>query len=106
MSPAIDALLYPDRPAPDNLAAEADAADYLLRVCGAYEFGIPPSPATLATLRGLRGTFDRFPLTDSMAYHALRRWFGWPELPHVGPVWNPAAELELREGRPPDAVGI
>jgi hypothetical protein len=102
MTPAIDALFYPDCEPPADLRDEGDAADYLMRVCGAYDFGIPPRPEVVATLRTMRDTFDRFPLSDSMAYHTLRRWFGWPEFPHVGPLWNAAAEQDAREGRPPD----
>ncbi len=102
MNPAIDATLYPDAEPPADLADERIAADFLVRVCGAYDFGIPPRPEVIATLREMREVFDRFPLTDSMAYHALRRWFGWPELPHVGRPFNPGVEHDLREGREPD----
>lgn len=102
MTPFIDATLYPDCEPPADLATPADAADYLMRVCGSCDFGMPPGPETVATLRAMRDTFDRHPLRDSLAYHALRRWFGWPELPHEGMLWNPAAEQDAREGRPPD----
>ena len=102
MPPVIDATLYPDCEPPPDLADAGVAADYLTRVCGAYDFGMPPRPEVIATLREMRGVFDQFPLLDSMAYHALRRWFGWPELPHVGRPLNPGAEQDAREGREPD----
>lgn len=102
MTRYIDGALYPDCDPPTDLRDEHEAADFLMRVCGACDFGMPPSDETVVTLRTLRDTFDRFPILDSMAYHALRRWFGWPELPHVGAPWNSAAEQDAREGRPPD----
>lgn len=102
MNPVIDASLYPDCEPPVTLADEGDAADYLMRVCGAYDFGMPPSLEVVATLRTMRGVFDRYPLSSSMAYHALRRWFGWPELPHVGRPQNAATQRDFLEGRGPD----
>jgi hypothetical protein len=106
MSPAIDASLYPDCEPPTNLTDEAAAVDYLMRVCGAYDFGIPPRPDVVETLRTMRAIFDKYPLLDSMAYHALRRQFGWPALNHVGTPNNPAAEQDFREGREPDPILI
>jgi hypothetical protein len=106
MIPVIDHSLYPDCEPPVDLTDEGDAADYLHRVCGAYDFGIPPSPEVVATLREMRAIFDRHPVSGSMAYHALRRWFGWPELPHVGTPYNRAAQRDFLEGREPDPILI
>ncbi|MBI2925255.1 MAG: hypothetical protein HYY24_06070 [Verrucomicrobia bacterium] len=106
MNPAIDTSLYPDCEPPTDLADESVAADYLVRVCGAYDFGMAPRPEVVATLREMRDIFDKYPLLDSMAYHALRRRFGWPELPHVGTPHNPATEQDCREGREPDPIFI
>ena len=102
MDAAIDHSLYPDTAAPDDLRDERVAADYVQRVCGAYDFGIVPSAAVLATLRGLRPVFDRFPLPASPAYHALRRLFGWPAVQSVPPARLRYELFDLREGRAPD----
>ncbi len=76
MLPEIDHSLYPDTEAPASLASVSDAAEYVHRVCAAYDFGIPPSDGVIETLRSLRNVFDRFPLPASPAYHALRRLYG------------------------------
>ncbi len=102
MPDAIDHSLYPDTAAPDDLRDEFAAADYVQRVCGAYDFGIVPSAEVLATLRGLRAVFDRFPLPASPAYHALRRLFGWPAAQSVPPARLRYETFDLREGRAED----
>ena len=106
MTPEIDASLYPDEPAPTDLRDERVAADYLHRVCGAYDFGIPPSPGVVATLRELRSVFDHYPVPGSVAYHTLRRWFGWPEMPSVVPPTLRSDRGDLLEGREPDPILI
>ena len=102
MADAIDHSLYPDTAAPEDLRDELVAADYVQRVCGAYDFGIVPSDPVLDTLRGLRAVFDHFPLPASPAYHALRRLFGWPEVPSLPPMRLRYELFDLREGRGPD----
>jgi hypothetical protein len=102
MADAIDHSLYPDAAAPDDLHDEFVAADYVQRVCGAYDFGIVPSAAVLDTLRGLREVFDRFPLPASPAYHAFRRLFGWPAVQSVPPARLRYELFDLREGRAAD----
>jgi hypothetical protein len=102
MQPAIDHSLYPDTDAPESLEREADAADYMRRVCGAYDFGIVPDENVLATLKVMRAVFDRYPMPGSPAYHALRRLFGWPAVPAISVTQRRADELDRREGREPD----
>ena len=102
MPDAIDHSLYPDTAAPDDLRDESVAADYVQRVCGAYDFGIVPSAAVLSTMRGLRAVFDRFPLPASPAYHALRRLFDWPAVASVPPARLRYELFDLREGRAAD----
>ena len=102
MPDTIDHSLYPDTAAPDDLSDEHVAADYVQRVCAAYDFGIVPSADVLATLRGLRAVFDRFPLPASPAYHALRRLFGWPPVASVPPARLRYELFDLREGRAAD----
>ncbi len=106
MKPEIDASLYPDEPAPLDLRDERVAADYVHRVCGAYDFGIPPSPGVVATLRTLRPVFDKYPVSGSVGFHALRRWFGWEELPSVVPPALRSDRRDFIEGRQPDPILI
>jgi hypothetical protein len=87
MSQGLDESLYPDREPPVALTAPAEQAEYLQRVCAAFDFGIPPEAATLRLLAGWEAVFDAFPLAHSPAYHALRACFGWPareRLPYLG----------------------
>ncbi len=103
---AIDARLYTERKPPTDLNDESVAVDYMMRVCSAYDFQIPPSKEVTETLRHMRFIFDRYPLSSSIGYHALRRKFGWPELPFVGPIPNPAGDQDFWEGREPDPILI
>jgi hypothetical protein len=102
MADSIDHSLYPDTDSPEDLRDESVAADYVQRVCGAYDFGIVPSADVLATLRAQQGVFDRFPLPASPAYHALRRLFGWPPVQSVPPARLRYEIYDLREGRATD----
>ena len=106
MKPEIDHSLYPDVEAPESLDAECDAADYVGRVCGAYDFGIPPSDEVIETLRGLRTVFDKYSLPASPGYHALRRMFGWPAVPPLPVTELRSQQLDRREGREPDPILI
>ena len=106
MADAIDHSLYPDTAAPDDLRDQSVAADYVQRVCGAYDFGIVPSGDMLATLRGLRAVFDRFPLPASPAYHALRRWYGWPSVPALPAPELRSEHFDRRDDREPEFMLI
>lgn len=102
----IDPTVYPDlQQPPTRLDAIEDRADYVHRVCAAWDFRIHPDRETFALFSQWREVFDRFPLPLSPAYHTFRWWFGWPpvELPLGlrGPL--PYYErLDEREGRAPD----
>ena len=74
----IDATLYPDVDPPSSLTTDEDRADYVHRVCGAFDQGLVPEEATIELLSGWRRVFDRFPVRTSPGYHALRSLFGWP----------------------------
>ena len=75
----IDASVYPDLDAPpDKLATDEQRADYVHRICAAWDFGVHPDADTFTMFRGWRDIFDRFPLAKSPAYHAFRESFGWP----------------------------
>ncbi len=103
MLPEIDHSLYPDTDAPESLDSEYDAAEYVQRVCGAYDFGIPPSDGVLETLRSQRTVFDKYPMPASPAYHALRRWFGWPPVSALPAPELRSEHFDRREGRELDA---
>jgi hypothetical protein len=78
----IDTSVYPDLDAPPAELVTAEAkADYLARICGAWDFGILPEADTFAMLRAWREIFDRFPLLHSAAYAAFRAIYGWPAMP-------------------------
>ena len=78
----IDGTLYPDlSDPPRELTTDCDRADYLARVCGAWDFEIIPTPETFALFAGWREIFDRFPLPHSPAYAAFRSLYGWPRIP-------------------------
>ena len=78
MKGRIDFTVYPDVEHGEAFEDDADRADYLMRVCAAWDFGIPPYPETLRLLSGWREVFERYPLPRSAAYHAFRALFRWP----------------------------
>ncbi len=82
----IDGSLYPDQEAPDTLANIAERVDFLVRLCGAWDFGILPQAETIAeiTLGSWRSAVDSCRLLTSPAYHLLRRWHNLPEVPYLG----------------------
>ena len=101
----LDHTLYPelDEP-PQALPTAEDQADYLDRLCAAWDFGVPPTADNLAGMARWRAVFDRFPLLHSPAYHALRDLYGWPRLEPVSSpaalTWEKLDALEGREGTP------
>ncbi len=80
MIQAMDRSVYPDVETPVQLVDEYDRADYVARICGAWDFDLLPTRETFIMLRGWRDVFDRFPLPDSPAYAAFRTIFGWPPI--------------------------
>lgn len=78
----IDDTLYPElETVPVDLPRPEDRAEFLDRLCAAWDFGVPPRTATVEMMRPWRDVFDRFPVPHSPSYHALRTWFRWPEVP-------------------------
>ena len=99
----IDGSVYPDLDAPpDALDRPADKADYVHRVCAAWDFGIVPGPETFRLFGGWREVFDRYPLPASPAYHAFRSLFGWPAVRKLKILDTYAEQLDRREGRGED----
>ncbi len=62
MKPPIDLTVYPDREPPTDFADDGERADYVMRVCGAWDFGVPPDSATIALFADWRAIFDAYPL--------------------------------------------
>jgi hypothetical protein len=96
----IDRSVYPDVDPPTALPSPEARADYLHRICAAFDFGIFPEETDWSTFAGWKEIFDRFPLPDSPGYHAFRHWYGWEPVPvqkRLGtPPWKVA---DLHEGR-------
>jgi len=102
----IDGTVFPDMDAPPRrLDTPEDKADYIHRVCSAWDHGVQPDAQTFALLSEWREVFDRFPIVTSPAYHAMRAWFRWNTVPvpaglHPPRPWYVAYD-EI-EGRPED----
>ena len=80
---AIDHSVYPDIEPPDDLPTDEDKADYIQRLCGAWDFGIIPEMESVRELAAWKQVFDRFPIPHSPAYHAFRTWFRWEPVPSL-----------------------
>jgi len=102
----IEHSVYPDLDEPPERLETLEAkADYVQRICAAWDFHIHPEPETFELFSRWKDVFDRFPLPLSTAYHAFRAWFGWE--PVAVPSGLPAAtpyyvHLDRLEGRPAD----
>lgn len=78
----IDQSVYPDLAEPPAVLHSPEAkADYVHRVCTAWDFHIHPEPRTFELLSGWKDVFDRFAFPTSPAYRAFRAWFGWEPVP-------------------------
>ena len=106
MIPEIDQSVYLDLDQPPAVLETPEAkADYVDRICGAWDFGVHPEQATFDLFAQWRDIFDKFPIITSPAYHAFRAWFRWPaleippRLPAPTPRW---VHLDRLEGRPDD----
>ena len=83
----LDSSLYPDVPAPRGLTTLAERVDFVVRVCGAWDFGLMPRPATLRELRAAswRPAVEEANLLTSCAWHLLCEWHGLPPARYLGP---------------------
>ena len=78
----LDLSVYPDlENPPTELTTDEGRAEYLSRICGAWDFGVFPTPETFELFAGWREIFDRFPLADSPAYGTFRILNRWPPVP-------------------------
>ncbi|MEA2689084.1 MAG: hypothetical protein QOD51_1691 [Candidatus Eremiobacteraeota bacterium] len=96
----IDHSAYPDTEHGDDFEDDYDRADYVHRICTAWDFGVPPEAYTVELFRGWRDVFDRFPIASSPAFHAFRATFRWPAVPPA-PCFSTAQWeiLDALEGR-------
>jgi hypothetical protein len=108
----IEGSVYPELESPPrSLDSIEDRADYVHRICAAWDYGVQPDPATFALFSGWKDVFDRFPIVTSPAYHAMRAWFAWepvdvPDgLHHAVPRYVEYDRLEGR-GRDPCELWI
>lgn len=106
MNPYIDQSVYPDLDSPpETLDSDEQRADYVERVCAAWDFDVFPERETFDMFRGWKTIFDGFPLPCSPAYHTFRRLYSWPDIPFPlhAIIRTPTYEiLDRAEGREPD----
>ncbi len=97
----LDHSVYPDiSPPPEDLPTLEDKADYVQRICGAFDFGIFPERDDWDLFAGWKEVFDRFPLPFSPAYHTFRARYRWEPVPRATHGLTPAWKArDLREGR-------
>ena len=96
----LDPSVYPDMDPPSGLLTPEQKADYMERICAAFDFGVAPEDYTLDLLSTWKDIFDRFPYEGSPGYHALRAFFGWEavaRLPYFGTPYY--VQLDQREDR-------
>ncbi len=102
----LDHSVYPDLDElPAHLAAPEDRADYVHRICSAWDYGVHPDPETFALFSGWKDIFDRYPVLTSPAYHAFRAWFRWESMAFPAGVPGPTLRyqiLDRLEGRDVD----
>jgi hypothetical protein len=99
----IDYSVYPDTDElPTLLTKIEDQADYVARICGAWDFGMVPTAETFALFSTWREVFDQFPLLHSPAYAAFRSWFGWPRIPGGSVLLADYERIDRRDGRMSD----
>ena len=104
----LDHSLYPDLDEdelPDELSSLDVAADYIHRLCGAWDFyGFPPSAESLASIRQWPQALERFPILQSPAYCALCELVGVPHgppEPYLGRLpWEEQDEIDGRDVDP------
>lgn len=84
-----DYSLYPEEELPQLPTSVTEKADFLARLCAAWDFGILPYPETVAEIRQAhwREAVAECQLLTSIAYHILREWHQLPELPYWGPTF-------------------
>lgn len=97
----LDHSVYPELACPPDVLPTPEAkADYVHRICAAFDFGIFPEREDWDRFASWREIFDAYPLPDSPAYHTFRARFGWPPVARgtcgLVPPWQ---VQDRREGR-------
>jgi hypothetical protein len=97
----LDHSVYPDVEDPsDELPTPEDKAEYVHRICSAFDFGIFPEREDWQRFVEWKEIFDRFPLPHSPAYHTFRTSYGWPAAPRSSHGLTPGWKIQdLREER-------
>lgn len=91
----LDGTVYPDLAEPPHeLTTDYERADYVARICGAWDFGVFPTRETFALFAGWRDIFDRFPVLTSSAYAAFRSWYRWPRMPGMSVLYADYERME------------
>lgn len=102
----IDASVYPDLDEPPTVLETAEAkADYVHRICSAWDHGVHPEPEVFQLLARWKAIFDDYPVATSPAYHAFRTWFRWEPVAFPARVSPPTPRymhLDRLEGRGDD----
>lgn len=82
----IDGSLYPDTEVPESLGSLAERVDFLVRLCGAWDFGLLPDRETVEEIRrpDWKEVIAEARLLTSPVYHLLCTWHGLPALPYLG----------------------
>jgi len=81
MNDPLDLSVYPDLDDPPRIFRDdRERADYVARVCGAWDFDLVPTRETFALFAGYRSVFDGYPQYGSAAFAAFRSLYGWPPL--------------------------
>jgi hypothetical protein len=102
----LDQSVYPEMDEPPSVLETVEAkADYVHRICSAWDYGVQPAPDTFELLATWKEVFDRFPVLTSPAYHTFRAWFRWDPLPfpvNVSPPTPRYMHLDRQERRDED----
>jgi len=77
----LDESVYPEMDEPPEVLETMEAkADYVHRICSAWDYGVHPEPEAFTLLARWKNVFDHYPVLTSPAYHAFRAWFRWEPL--------------------------
>ena len=82
----LDGTLYPDMDIPETLEKPPERIDFLVRLCGAWDFGLLPNAETIKEIRRAEWTpaVEACRLLTSPAYHLLRRWHNLVPVAYLG----------------------
>lgn len=86
MASWIDGSLYPDRAVPEVIDSLAERVDFIVRLCGAWDFGVLPGRETITEIRrsGWTEAVDAARLLTSPSYHLVRLWHGLSPQVYLG----------------------